>query len=382
MAPISILYLEDSPIDFELSLALLTRAGFQHRAQRVQTEGDFTSALLAGCPELILADYVLPSFDGVSALELARQHCPDTPFIFVSGAIGEEVAIDSLHRGATDYVLKHRLDRLGPAVKRALAEASDRRARKEAEAEREMLLQREQAARAEAEAHARELMQVNAELEQFAYAASHDLQEPLRMVKLYSQLLARRCAGALDETGIEFISIIEKGVDRMHDLIEDLLAYSRITHDDSRNLKPVELDAIVQRTLDGLRPALQENEATVTVGALPKVLGDGERMFHVFQNLVSNSLKYRNSHPPRIDISASREGGEWVVSVKDNGIGFEQQYAEDVFGLFKRLHGSKYPGTGIGLAIARRVIEQHGGRIWAQSVPNEGTSFFFTVKGV
>jgi len=266
-------------------------------------------------------------------------------------------------------------------VTRALAQANDRKARKNAEAELESLLKREQKARADAEAHARELTQVNAELEQFAYAASHDLQEPLRMVKLYSQLLARRYASLLDETGAEFVRIIEGGVDRMHALIEDLLSYSRISHDDeAQNLQPVELDPIVRRTLEGLSAALEENQATVNVGPLPTVLGDGERMFHVFQNLLSNSLKYRNSHSPKIDITATQEGGDWVVSVKDNGIGFEQQYADDVFGLFKRLHGSQYPGTGIGLTIVRRVIEQHGGRIWVQSVPNEGTSFFFTLK--
>ncbi len=382
MAPISVLYLEDSSIDFELSLALLRRAGIEHKAKRVQTEADFTSAVQAECPDLILADYVLPSFDGVSALEIAHKLCPETPFIFVSGAIGEEVAIDSLHRGATDYVLKHRLERLAPAVTRALTQANDRTARKNAEAELESLLKREQRARADAESRARELTQVNAELEQFAYAASHDLQEPLRMVKLYSQLLARRYEKLLDETGIEFVRIIEGGVDRMHNLIEDLLSYSRISHDEAHNLRPVELDAIVRRTIDGLGPALQENQATVNVETLPTVLGDGERMFHVFQNLVSNSLKYRNSHPPKIDIAAMKEGAEWVISVKDNGIGFEQQYADDVFGLFKRLHGNQYPGTGIGLTIVRRVIEQHGGRIWVQSAPNEGTSFFFTLKSV
>ncbi len=166
----------------------------------------------------------------------------------------------------------------------------------------------------------------------------------------------------------------------MHNLIDDLLAYSRVSHDEARNLQPIELDSIVRRTLDGLGPALQENQATVKVGTLPRVLGDGERIFHVFQNLISNSLKYRNSHPPQIDISATKDGDEWVISVKDNGIGFEQEYADDVFGLFKSLHGNQYPGTGIGLAIARKVIEQHEGRIWVHSVPNEGTAFYFTLK--
>jgi signal transduction histidine kinase len=382
MAPISILYLEDSTIDFELSLSLLRRAGIEHQAKRVQTEADFTSALQTGCADLILADYALPSFDGMSALQLARKECPETPFIFVSGAIGEELAIDSLHSGATDYVFKHRMERLSPAVSRALMQANDRRARKSAEAELESLLKREQTGRAQAEEQARELMQVNAELEQFAYVASHDLQEPLRMVKLYSQLLARRYTKFLDETGLEFIKIIEDGVDRMHHLIEDLLSYSRISHDEAQSLHPVELNSVVRRTLDGLAPALQEHQATVDVGSLPTILGDGDRMSYVFQNLLTNSLKYRNSHPPHIEIAATKDGSDWVVSVKDNGIGFEQQYAEDVFGLFKRLHGNRYPGTGIGLAIVRRVVEQHGGRIWAQSAPNEGTSFFFTMKSV
>ncbi|MFL6451291.1 MAG: sensor histidine kinase [Bryobacteraceae bacterium] len=230
----------------------------------------FTEALLTENAELILADYMLPSFDGVSALEPGRENRPDTPFVFVSGAIGEEVAIDSLRRGATDYVLKHRLDRLAPAVTRALADANDRKARKAAEAERETLPKREQAARAEADARAHELTQVNAELEQFAYAASHDLQEPLRMVKLYSQLLARRYEKCLDETGTEFIGIIEQGVDRMYRLIEDLLSYSRVSRDKDRNLRPIELDTVVRGALDGLHPRWKKTRQPSTWERYPK----------------------------------------------------------------------------------------------------------------
>lgn len=381
MPPLSILYLEDSPIDMELSVALLKRGGFQFEVQPVETEQEFRSAVRTCSHDLILADHALPTFDGFSALAIAREHCPETPFIFVSGAIGEEAAIDAMHRGANDYVLKQRLQRLVPAVQRALSQARDRSARKAAEAERERLLKSEQVARAEAEARARELVQVNTELEQFAYAASHDLQEPLRAVRVYAQMLQRYHSASLDEGGAECIRYIEQGVERMQRLIQDLLTYSRITHDHSHIFQPVQLGQVLERTLQDLQPSLEENQATVEIGPLPTVLGDGERISHVFQNLLANSLKYRSEQPPHIDVSATQTGdAEWTISVEDNGIGFEQCYAEDIFGLFKRLHGSTYPGTGLGLAITRRVIEQHGGRIWAESAPQQGTKFFFTMR--
>lgn len=380
MAPISILYLEDSPIDMDLALSLLNRAGIPHTVKGVTTEEAFTEALCESCYDLILADYALPDFDGASALRLAEEHCPQTPFVFVSGAMGEDIAIDSLHRGATDYVLKERLNRLVPAVRRALEVAHERKAREQAEKDRQDLLEREKLARAEAEAKAQELALANAELEQFAYAASHDLQEPLRMVKIYAQLLARRYSELLDENGTSFISFIEQGVDRMERLIQDLLDYSRIAHDRTRFLQPIELTPVVNQTLSDLAPAVQESGAIITVGTLPRVLGDSERIGHVFQNLLSNSLKYRSDRAPRVEISADRKDAEWVLSVRDNGIGFDQQYAEQIFGLFKRLHKDDHPGTGVGLAIVQRIVEQHGGRIWAESVLNGGTTFFFTMK--
>lgn len=379
MEPVSILYLEDSSLDMELSLAFLTRAGIQCQAHRVETEKDFATALSTKTYDLILADYALPSFDGIAALKLAAECCPETPFVFVSGALGEEVAIDSLHRGATDYVFKQRLERLVPAVRRALNEAKERVARKAAEIEREALLEREKAARAEAELRAQELRQVNAELERFAYAASHDLQEPLRMVKAYAQLLTRRYKETVDEDGAEYIGYIEQGVDRMEQLIRDLLGYSRVVHDRSHSFQPVALETIIQQSLNDLHTTLQETDANVSVGPMPVVLGDGERISHVFQNLLSNSLKYRDGRTPQIEIAAQQKGKEWTVSVRDNGIGFSKEYAEQIFGLFKRLHGREYPGTGLGLAIARRIVEQHGGRMWAESIPGEGATFFFTL---
>ena len=380
MNPISILYLEDSPIDMDLSLSLLRSEGIHHEAHRVETKESFQAALEERCYHLILADYALPEFDGRTALELAQKQCPETPFVFVSGAIGEEFAIESLHRGATDYVLKQRLRRLAPAVRRALLEAEERRARQRAEAEREELLAKEQAARTEAETRARELTQVNAELEQFAFAASHDLQEPLRGVKIYSQMLVRRCRPALDEEMLQFIDHIEDGVTRMEKLIQGLLLYSRTIHCAETRFQPVALEPIFRQTLSDFRQAIEESGAIVSCDPLPTVVADAERIAQVFQNLLSNSLKYRRTQAPQIHVSARQAGHEhWIVSLRDNGIGFDEQYSDQIFGLFKRLHRNEYPGTGVGLALAKKIVEQHGGRIWAEGRPGQGAIFSFTL---
>jgi light-regulated signal transduction histidine kinase (bacteriophytochrome) len=375
---ITVLHLEDSPIDMDLALSFLASGGIEAKTHRVETEEAFTQALQQCSFDLILADYSLPSFDGTSALRLAHKYCPETPFVFVSGAIGEEIAIDSLQHGATDYVLKHRMKRLVPAVKRALAEAAEKRARQVAERERGLLLEREQAARAEAEAHARRLESVNAELERFAFAASHDLKEPLRVVKTFAQLIARRYKPVLDEQGREFIGRIEWGVDRMETLIRDLLSYSRVVHEGRDEFEPVELESLFQQTLDYFHQQIEERSAVVSADPLPTVLGDRERIGHVFQNLIANSLKYTKKHPPEIRVSAHRVNDEWVVSIKDNGIGFDPRYSEQIFGLFKRLHRDEFAGTGVGLALSKQIIEQHGGRIWAESEPGEGSTFHFT----
>lgn len=378
MAPISILYLEDSPIDLQLSLSLLTKSGIEFSVRHVETEADYEGAIHNECFDLILADYSLPQFDGLAALRIAQALCPQTPFIFVSGVIGEEVAIDSLQRGATDFVLKQRPQRLAASVRRALAEAAEKQARRTAEEERALLLEKEKA-------RSEELARVNQRLEQFAYAASHDLQEPVRMIKVYSQLLARRYHDNLDEAGRQYVSFIEAGATRMDNLVQDLLSYSRVTHMDGDAMRSVGLGEILHNIVIPLfRPALADHGAEVQVdGALPVVHGDAERLAQVFQNLISNSLKYRRDEaPPRIRISAARRDGDWLVAVRDNGIGFEKEYGERIFGLFKRLHNGELPGTGVGLALAKQIVEKHGGRIWAESTPGEGSTFYFTLPVV
>lgn len=381
MEPISILYLEDSPIDMDLSLSLLGAAGILHRAHAVKTEKSFGAALQEKSYDLILADYSLPGFDGHLALEMAKEYCPEIPFIFVSGTMGEELAIELLQSGATDYVLKQRLKRLVPAVQRALRQARDRKARKKAEADVANLLLQEQKARAEAEDRARELAQVNQQLEEFAFAASHDLQEPLRTVKVSAQLLSRRYSSLLDQQGLDFIHHIEHGTNRMANLIGDLLAYSQISHNPEGRLLPIALEPLIQQTLADLRHQIEENRAMIKIGPLPTVLADEKRIAQVFQNLISNSLKYRSHQSPVIQISAIPErDGQWTISVKDNGIGFDQQYADKIFGLFKRLYRDEYPGTGVGLALVKKIVEQHGGQIRATGKLGEGALFSFTLN--
>jgi signal transduction histidine kinase len=226
------------------------------------------------------------------------------------------------------------------------------------------------------------LLKANRELEEFAYVASHDLQEPLRMVSIYAQMIARRI-GAKDPTLTQYTDFMQQGVARMEALIEDLLTFSRAVHDNDPSVGTADLAAALEEALSVLKSNIEESGAVITVEPLPTVRGETPQMAHVFQNLISNALKYRKkeSHPV-IRITAERAGSEWTISVKDHGIGFEQRYAERIFGLFKRLHKAEYPGTGLGLAICKRIVERYGGRIWADGEPGEGATFRFQLTAV
>jgi PAS domain S-box-containing protein len=225
-----------------------------------------------------------------------------------------------------------------------------------------------------------ELERSNAELEQFAYVASHDLQEPLRMVASYTQLLARRYGDRLDEDAREFISFAVDGVSRMQALINDLLAFSRVGTRSGKT-EPVRVDAVLDRVLANLGATIADSEAGITRDPLPVVTADAAQLGQVFQNLIANAIKFRKpDERPRIHISAERDAQGWVFSVADNGIGIEKQYAERIYVLFQRLHSRvDYPGTGIGLAICKKIVERHGGRIWFDSLPGRGTTFHFSL---
>ncbi len=224
-----------------------------------------------------------------------------------------------------------------------------------------------------------ELKRSNEELERFAYVSSHDLQEPLRMVTLYSQLLERRYKDSLDSDADDFIEYIVENAKRMKYLIDDLLEYSRVTSQ-AKEFENIDLEKVLESVLSNLSILIVENNVNVTHDSLPTVFADKNQMMQVFQNLITNAIKFRGEEPPKIDISAQKSEKEWIFAVKDNGIGINPKHQKQIFEVFKRLHTrDEYPGTGIGLSIAQKILERHGGRIWVESEPGKGSTFYFTI---
>jgi PAS domain S-box-containing protein len=224
-----------------------------------------------------------------------------------------------------------------------------------------------------------ELQRSNAELQQFAYVASHDLQEPLRMVSSYTQLLAECYQGQLDAQADKFIAFATEGATRMQQLLEDLLDYSRVSRR-PQPFEPINCTTILKDVLTDLAVTMQESSAVVTADSLPTVLGDRTQLRQLLQNLISNAIKFRREEPPLVHISAEPQEDFWLFTVRDNGIGIDPQFAERIFVLFQRLHSrQEYPGTGIGLAICKKIVERHAGRIWVESHLGEGSTFYFTL---
>ena len=297
----------------------------------------------------------------------------DIPVIFMTALTDTTDKLTGFSVGAVDYVTKplngaEVLARIEThlalyTLRRRLAEQNER-------------LQREVAAREEMQ---EALLRSNAELEQLAYVASHDMQEPLRMVASYLQLVAQRYKGQLDADADEFIGYAVDGAKRMQALINDLLAYSRVGTK-ARPFERTDCNKVIETALANLRVAIKESGAHVTHDDLPTIMGDGTQLVQLFQNLIGNALKFRGSEPVRVHVGVEAADGHWRFSVRDNGIGIAPEYHQRIFVMFQRLHGrGEYPGTGIGLAICKKIVERHGGTVWVESQPGHGSNFKFTI---
>ncbi len=359
-----VLLIEDSAADAEIEIAELRRGGFDVAADVVGTKDEVRTCLERNSYDVVLADYSLPNFRGMDALYVLADEGLSTPLILVTGALNSETAVECVKQGAMDYVMKHNLARLSVSVRRAIEET---RLRYERARVQEQLAQKVE-----------ELARSNCDLEQFAYVASHDLQEPLRMVAAYTQLLSERYRGKLDSTADRYIAYAVEGATRMQGLLEDLLAFSRIGRDGLPQAA-TDVRTMIEEVLKNLALVLKEHSVTVTCNPLPTILADRFQVVQLFQNLIGNAIKFRGKQNPNITISAEKQGQEWVFSVADNGIGIAAEHKEFIFKIFQRLHTrTEYPGNGVGLAICKKIVEQNGGRIWVDSELGHGSTFHFT----
>jgi signal transduction histidine kinase len=353
-----ILLVEDNPADVELMLLALRKDGFDPSIDVVQTVEEFTLRIQNAVYDLILADYNLPQWSGMEALEILRSESLDVPLIVVTGYLGEEKAVECIKQGATDCVLKDHLARLPLTVRRALEEKRLRHQRRQSE---------------------EDLARSNAELEQFAYVASHDLQEPLRMIANYTQLLAERYRGKLDEQADKYIAYSVDGAVRMQALIQDLLKFSRVGKVEIEP-KTIECHAVVEQALKNLRAAIEESGAIVNWNGLPVIMADPSQLTQVFQNLIANAIKFHGPETPMIQIEAEKKGHGWVFAISDNGIGIPTASWDDIFVIFRRLHTrAEYAGNGIGLSVCKKIIERHGGKLWVEAQAKPGSRFRFTL---
>lgn len=370
-APLRVLHLEDSPDDASLIRRKL-RAEFPRcEITRVDEEQGFRAALKAGSLDLILSDYRVPGFHGMTALALARELCPEVPFLFLSGVLGDELAVDSLKAGATDYLLKDRPARLVPAIRRALAEAEARAKRKHIQAE---LQQRNG-----------DLLKRNQEIQNFYHTLSHELKTPLTSALEFIAIVMDGLGGPVTDAQKEYLGIAKESCQQMRNCINDLLDATRLeTGKFTLHKKPAALDALAHRVLATLRPAAKEKKIAIVEeidAGLPSLPLDEQRMIQVIANLLGNALKYT---PPGGSIHVKTrvtEGEQLEFSVSDTGCGIPQEEQDHIFDrLYQVKTGDATTGgIGLGLYLCRELVQLHGGTIWVESRYGKGSTFRFVI---
>ena len=393
---ISILLVDDRPENLIALEAILEDLG--HNMVRACSGDEALRQLLQQEFAVILLDVRMAGLDGFETARMIRkrQKVRDVPIIFITAEHRNMEQISQAYAlNAIDYIIKPfdreilrtkvnvlvELQRKTAQVARQAVELRKAESLRQINEQLQNEIDERVLAQQKLTDTIEKLARSNAELEQFAFIASHDLQEPLRSISGYVDLLQRHHADQLDAEASEHMARVLAATNRMRDLIHGLLAYSRV---DKRGQPPGPTDCgpILELALANLREAMEESGATVTHDPMPTVLADGSQLLQVFQNLIGNAIKFRSDRPAEIHVGATRSEGksEWLFSVRDNGIGIDPKFSERIFVVFRRLHTSReYAGTGIGLSICRKIVERHGGRIWVESELGQGSTFFFTV---
>lgn len=376
-----ILLVDDQPENLRLLSTLLSERGYEPRG--VINGKMAIKAAKSSQPDLILLDIMMPEMDGYEICEQlkAEPKTREIPVIFISAKDETIDKVRAFGLGAVDYIPKpFHVDEVLARIENHL---SLRKLQKQLN-EQNALFQQEIMTRQQTEQALQkanqELAKINAELEQFAYITSHDLQAPLATIASYAELLQQTYKSNLDSQANEYIQYIVNGCLTMQNLIEDLLEYSQVGKN-QKIFSLVDTKKIINTVCSNLQSTIHQNKATIIYHDLPTVMADGSQLLQLFQNLIDNSIKYRREEPPKIEISVEPRENEYLFIVKDNSIGIDSKYFERIFQMFQRLHSSQeYSGTGIGLAICQKIVELHGGRIWVESQLGKGTTFYFTIN--